>query len=302
MESSSVSHKRIQKKPLVISPKDEAILRVFVTYRGLTAEQVTRLLYSSGSLTYVRVKLLELVGEKYLTRFQYPTVSSGTTPFVYTLGPSGIRYLTAIGMELAGFKPLKEKGKEPSYYFLKHLLSLNDFLIAATLVPRLTHDVSMQNFLHEWQLKQNPLVLSQGRDTISVVPDAWLDCKVLVGSSKKPYAMPIWVEMDMGTEWGKKFKDKLKDIVRVIIEGVYQDRFGVKNVTVAFPTPGNEKRRDLMRSHINAVLHELGQEAYADLFLFACLPENYDPQTAFLSPIWYSPTGNTPFPLLDLSD
>lgn len=278
------------------------MLRAFVTYRGLTAEQVTRLFYKPGSLTYVQTNLKTLCEQKYLTRFNYPTISTGVSPFVYTLGPSGLRYLTAIGMDLAGFKPLKEKGKEPSYYFLRHLLSLNDFLIAATLVPRLTSDVTISRMDHEWQLKQNPLILSAGRDTISVVPDAWLDCKVLVGSSKKPYAMPIWVEMDMGTEWGKKFKDKLKDIVRVIIEGVYQERFGVKNVTVAFPTPGNEKRRDLMRSHVLSVLKELYQEAYADLFLFACLEEHYDPQTVFLSPIWYSPTRETPFPLLDLSD
>lgn len=293
---------RKQTKNFRWQPRYERILRALFTYRGLTAEQITRLFYSSGSLTFVQTDLLALTQQKYIARFFYPTPSPATSPYVNTLGSRGKTYLTALGVDLAGYKPLKEKGKETSYYFTQHLLSINDFLIAASLVGRISPDVSLQAMIHEWQLKQQPLSSTIGRDTLSVVPDAWLDFKVLAGSQKKPYQMPVWLEMDMGTEWGKRFKDKLRSIVLLVVNGVYQARFGVSNVTVAFATPENEKRRDLMRAHIKIVLEELDALRFADLFLFACLPQHYDPQTVFLSPIWYTPTSEKPLPLLDLSD
>lgn len=303
MEHASVSKdNRRQKHAFIFTPRDEALLRAVFDYRGLTAEHVTQLFYKPGSLTYVQTNLKILVEQKYLARFHYPTEHLGLSPYVYTPSSRGMHHLAAIGVPVAGFKPLKEKGKETSYYFTQHLLSLNDFVIAASLVPRFSPDVTLQTMYHEWQLKQQPITATIGRDTVSLVPDAWLDFKVLAGSQKKPYQMPVWLEMDMGTEWGKRFKDKLRGIILLVTNGIYQERFGVNNVTVAFATPGSEKRRDLMRTHIKTVLQELDALQFADLFLFATLPQNYDPQTVFLSPIWYTPTSEKPLTLLDLSD
>src|SRR5437588_12449955 len=81
-------------KPLLISLKDHHILTAVLEHRGLTVEQVTKLFYKSGSLTYVRVKLMELAEQKYLSRFHFPTISTGASPYVYTLGTRGIRYLS----------------------------------------------------------------------------------------------------------------------------------------------------------------------------------------------------------------
>lgn len=290
--------KPTKKKQLIITPRDEEILFAIMQYRGLTVDQVTRLFFKPGSLTYVRVKLMELTEHKYLSRFHLPTVSTGASPFVYTLGSRGVRFFSGNGIDLNGFKPLQA----PNYYFLNHLLSLNDFLISASLLPRFTADVKLTDSLHEWRLKQMPMTTTIANEEIAVVPDGWLDFTVLAGSAKKPYRMPIWVEMDMGTEWGKKFKDKLRDIVLLVTTGAYQDRFGVQHVTVAFATPGTEKRRDLMRSHIKSMLIELGKLAYAELFLFASMPELTDPNHLFLSPIWFTSVGDTPLALLDMSD
>jgi len=88
----------------------------------------------------------------------------------------------------------------------------------------------------------------------------------------------------------------------LVTEQAHEKRFGVQNITVAFATPGTIKRRDLMRQHIKTVLTALGKLRYADLFLFASLPQELDPREIFLSPMWYTPTSDTPLSLLDLSD
>jgi len=185
---------------------------------------------------------------------------------------------------------------------LKHLLSVNDFAIAARLLPRLDSDVTLTSWLHDWQLQHEPVTATINNTNVSSVPDLWLDFTVRAGSQKKPFAMPIWVELDRGTEWGKRFQDKLTAIVLLVTEQAHEKRFGVQNITVAFATPGTIKRRDLMRQHIKTVLTALGKLRYADLFLFASLPQELDPREIFLSPMWYTPTSDTPLSLLDLSD
>jgi hypothetical protein len=289
---------RSRQTKLIITPKHEQIFSAILKHRGLTVEQVTSLFYKPGSLTYVRVNLKELVDNKYLKRMYFPTPGAGASPFVYSLNNRGIHYLVQRDLYLDGYKPIASG----NYYFLLHLLMLNDFAISASLLPRLNLDITLSSWLHEWQLKQLPVSAKVNNTEVSSVPDLWFDFTVRAGSQKKPYQMPLWVEIDMGTEWGKKFKDKLTDIVHLVTEQAYEQRFGVKQVTVAFATPGTIKRRDLMRQHIKTVLEELGKLRFADLFLFASLPQGLDPKTVFLSPIWYTPTSDTPLSLLDLSD
>ncbi len=286
------------KKPFVLSLRDHDYLQAIKQHRGLTVEQMTRLLYKPGSLTYVRVNAKELAQEKYLSRIHFPTVSTGASPFVYSLGIRGLRYLAECDSDIEGYRPLKSE----NYFILKHLLSVNDFAIAARLLPRLTHDVELVSWLHDWQLQHEPVSATINNTDVSSVPDLWLDFTVRAGSQKKPFAMPIWVEIDRGTEWGKRFKDKLTALVLLVTEKAHEKRFGVQNITVAFATPRSIKRRDLMRQHIKTVLEELGKLRFAELFLFASLPQELDPREIFLSPMWYMPAKDTPLSLLDLSD
>ncbi len=286
------------KKPFVLSLRDHHYLQAIFAHRGLTVEQLTRLLYKPGSLTYVRVKAKELVQEKYLSRLHFPTVSPGASPFVYTLGTRGLRYLAEADGDVEGFRPLHAE----NYFILKHLLAVNDFAISAQLLPRVDADVILTSWLHDWQLQHEPVTAKINNTNVSSVPDLLLDFTVHAGIQKKPFAMPIWVEIDKGTEWGKKFKDKLHAIIQLVTSNAPEKRFGVQSVTVAFATLGTAKRRDLMRQHIKSVLEEMGKLRYADLFLFASLPQELDPKQVFLSPMWYTPTSDTPLSLLDLSD
>ena len=93
------------KKPFVLSLQRHNYLQAILAHRGLTAEQLTRLLYKPGSLTYVRVIAKELADQKYLTRIHFPTVSTGSSPFVYSLGIRGLRYLSECESDIERYRP-----------------------------------------------------------------------------------------------------------------------------------------------------------------------------------------------------
>ena len=59
----------------VLTTAEEKILDQFTTYPYLTGEQVTRLLYSSGSARYVSAKLKTLTEEKLLHRLERETIN-----------------------------------------------------------------------------------------------------------------------------------------------------------------------------------------------------------------------------------
>lgn len=293
-----IENQKTAKKPFMLSLRDHEYLQAMLDHRGLTVEQLTRLLYKPGSLTYVRVNAKELADQKYLTRIHFPTVSTGASPFVYSLGTRGLRYLSDCDSDVEGYRPLKAE----NYFTLKHLLAVNDFAIAARLLPRLDANVELVSWQHDWQLQHSPVTAAIHNANISSVPDLFLDFTVLAGSKKKAFSCPIWVEVDRGSECGIKFKNKVQAIIQLVTAKAHEKRFGVTSITVAFATTGTVKRRDVMRQHIKAVLSELGNISLADLFLFASLPQELEPKELFLSPIWYTPTSDTPLSLLDLSD
>ena len=287
-----------RKKPFVLSLRQSDYLQAVFSHRALTVEQLTRLLYKPGSLTFVRSNAKALTQEKYLSRMHFPTVSTGASPFVYSLGVRGVRFLSECEEDVSGYRPLHAE----NYYILKHLQNVNDFAISARILSRLTPDVTLTSWLHDWQLQHEPVTATINNTQVTSIPDLWLDFTVRAGSQKKPCSMPVWVEIDMGSAWGKRLKDKVTHIILLVTERAHETRFTVQNITVAFATPGTIKRRDLIRSHIKTVLEELGKLAFTDVFLCASLPQEIDPKQLFLSPLWFTPTSDRPLSLLDLSD
>ena len=114
----------------VLTTAEEKILTLFTTYPYLTGEQVTKRLYSSGSARYVSAKLKALTQEKFLYRLQRETINF---PYVYCLGIRGVRYLQSLGFDIPVFHPSEHTHHRPQ--FLTHTLCVNDFLIAASLLP-----------------------------------------------------------------------------------------------------------------------------------------------------------------------
>src|SRR5690242_9477793 len=72
-------------KSFKLSMKDDDILAAFIRFHYLTAEQVTRLLFSPGSLTYVKARLKLLADNEYLQRVYHVEKKPGKARYVYHL-------------------------------------------------------------------------------------------------------------------------------------------------------------------------------------------------------------------------
>lgn len=245
---------------LVISPIDDAFLKAIFSYWFLTAKQVTRLLYSEGSLTSVSSRLKRLSDNGYLHRTYCPT-EFGRAPIVYTLDRKGINYLKATGdLEDVRYRPSEVPN---THIFMSHTLAVNDILIDLALTTKKCQNLEVRQIMHERDLKRMPLVIELSDRTIRVVPDAWIELRVN-GNEQ----MCLWLELDRGTTDQKKWRRKIEAIT-ASMKGVYQEHFKVNNLTVMVVTTSGAKRLSDLVEWTESELSNNGQKKLAQLFYFS---------------------------------
>ncbi|MGI0034953.1 MAG: replication-relaxation family protein [Nitrososphaera sp.] len=286
-----------------MSKAQERILRVTRFYRFLTAYDFLKLLYSPGSLTYVRARLKKLAANQYLYRFKLP--SNGQAR-IYTLGAKGRNYLA------------KEMGLTADWYFRPHKLkylshsqadhnrSLTRFLIAAQAWARKQSNYRIAHIRICYELAQSaPLIQSttQGiTEKTRVIPDGWILVEKLTNGAHDRF-IPVWIELDRGTQHSEKFTKSLRARIAFIQSGAYTDLFHTKAVLIAYITTGQtpeyrETRRKALCTWINQTLHELGKPSWASIFRICSTTLEDIYQTPFFdAPIWYRPDSDTPVPL-----
>ena len=170
--------------------------------------------------------------------------------------------------------------------FIPHTISVNDFLIAASLLPRVAPDICLHDMRTEGLLRRT----IKG----AVVPDGWLDFRR--GKEQTCFLL----EVDRGTEDVKVFKEKIRSLVR-FSKTAYQEVFQTPSITIVFATTTNSLRLQNILTWTNQTLSEMYETQEADLFRFAAIPEGeLDPAWLFFEPVWTVPLGDTPLPLLDL--
>lgn len=290
----------VQKKtPRILTAVDYDILKLVHEYHFLTVSQVTRLRYSVRSETTCQDRLKRLSDLGFLLRRKLPHVDSGNTEYLYYLSSLGQKELLPLG--ISNFSRVRKSDIEDMKLpHLEHVKSLNDFLIAARLLCRANCDISLASVLHDLDMKRTPMRVTLDRQVVSIVPDGFLDFRLSI--TGRLYAMPVWVEIDRGTQWGNTLKLKLQKIISAVASLAFAELFGVTSVTVAIATT-DKKRVDLMRSFIQAELQRLGLAHLAHVFLLTSFPDRLlNPQEVFLSPIWYTPVASSPLALLDLSE
>ena len=249
-----------------LTQADEAILHSFILYPYLTIDQVTRFHYRSGSATYVSTKLKTLAEQKYLFR---PKRLSATTPYVYCLGSRGVRFLRRQGVDVL-FHPSEHETL--SYPFLQHTLAVNEFLLAASLLPRAYPSITLFAIKHDLTLK-----CSLKR----VIPDGWMDFR------RGSLQQCIWLELDRGTMEQKRFKKKIADLLAFAMHG-YEEAFATPSLTIAFATTAGETRLTNMVTWTQQELAEQRKQEEADLFRFATIPSGaLDPTWLFLRANWH---------------
>lgn len=278
---------------LGLTERDDTLLRVVHAFHFLTAEQVLRLFYCAGSLTYVRAVLKRMADAGYLHRLKLPSSSDGVKPWVYTLGQHGIRYLKAVGYtDFARFRPVEEE--EHSFLFLAHTLGVNDILIAAQQLAEQMPSYVLAGFLHERVLKHTPVIVTTADgETMGIIPDAWLDWH-LGGVNRAS----IVLEYDRGTVEQRAWRKKMRGLL-AFADGPYQEAYGSDSLTIAIATTAGPHRAEQIRVWCEAELTRANRRQEGELFLIMSVPsEQIEPQVFFLHPVWWQPFGTAPVVLL----
>lgn len=276
-------------KPLMLTPKDEDILKAIHTYRYVTTLDIAHLLYRPTYLPYVRKRLSRLAGsgdlvpEQFLWRFWLPS-PTGNRERIFTLGEKGRAFLA----ELLGhkidwrFQPVKLKFI--SYSAILHQLLLTRFLVAAHWWCKNREQFSILEERTSYELQQL-------KKALPVIPDAWL----LFGSPNGKYA--VIFELDRGMEFQEKFKQHVRGRIELIRSGEYQRIFGVPGVIVSYVTTGQtpeyrNTRVKAMNTWTQEVLAELNLKSWGGIFRFTAVEFDslYDQaENLFEEPVWLRP-------------
>lgn len=243
--------------PFRLTQRDVAIIQAVYTHRVLTTPQINTLFFETsmgsgtgtvGSRCRHRLKCLYRHG--YLHRDHPPVKpAEGRRPFIYMLGKRAVPLLAQVYGLLPEEIDWKPAHKKVSWYFLAHLLATNDARVAIEVAAdRRGHN------LIEWQDERTlrgkemkarvTIKTSKGRDLqYTVVPDGYF--QLFVSNETDRYEYRHLIEIDMGTESGRRFSRKLKGYLSYWESGQYRDRYGTDILRVLIVTTGEKRMKNL---------------------------------------------------------
>lgn len=277
------------KRPFRLSPTHDRLLRGSLTgpyglyqLHALTCEQLTRLHYSPKSEKFVQKRLRELCLHGYVQADAVPT-RRFKSPYYYTLGARGIRYLAEAGLDISdAFRASKETDK--SWLFLEHALELNDVLISAALLQRQIPGITLTNIVHERTLKRKPYKTVWQGHQLALIPDGLIVFQV--PGQRRPFLL----EHDRGTEEQHYFRRRIRAHITLYKED---------HVPVVFTTFVGEGRREQMRQWTKSELTSTNEpKSIGMAFRFASFSQPLDPLDVWLGQHWYTPYDDPPQALL----
>lgn len=251
---------------------DLAILQSLYLFPYMTAEQVTQLLYSPGSLQGVRARLKKLSDKDVLRRSpMFSNILAGSNAYVYWLATIGRNQLKDDYDFSKWQYPSNMKDFIESKHF-NHFLAINDFLIATTLVSTINPNIQLKELTHDFYLKQK---WNKAGDPIPDGLNHFIDASKMVQKH-----INWWVEVDLGSEKEVAFKDKIGMIIWHLEE--HKNHLPL----IIFWTPKGEARRDLMLKWIEEKLTSMYMPEKASWFRVGCGEMAAD---LFFQNCWYTP-------------
>lgn len=290
------------KKPVVLSHKDEMILKAVHFYRYMTALDVAHLLYKPSSIRRVRTVLADLCGKgdyvpnQFLCRFRMPAIEAGNPERIYSLGARGRSVLIQEFGIPVNWYMRPEKGVHPNFSQLTHDLILTRFLMLAERFAAVNHDFRIANtrICYEIGAALSADAGDRGkREPVSVVPDGWILVERVVRGSVDQF--PVLVEIDRGTMDRNRIKTHILSRVDFVRSGEYRRMFGMEAVVVAYAATGakgefDEARRRRVCSWTMEALKESGDEDWASAFRFASVARDTIYEAGlFDGAVWYMP-------------
>lgn len=276
-------------KTFTITPTYDLLLRGSPTVpyglyqlQVLTAEQLTRLHYRPGMITTVKTRLKRLTDHGYLQADAMPARYEGgkrivyASPYYYTLGPKGIRYLREAGYAVSeSWRPSKET--EKSLLFLAHTLEINDIMISAALTRQL------ERMTHERVLKRKPFTYSYQQVNYSLIPDGFL--RFAAGEKPRRFLL----EHDRAREPNADIRKKIR---------AYRALLRSEPFPILFTTFEGEAHRDRLRQWVRAELVKAKEPPEVGrYFYFAALTRPPGPDV-WTASVWYTPYSEPPSALL----
>jgi len=275
--------------PYAVNTTADKVLRALGRYQYLTLNQATLASgFSPRSRTWVSTALKELTDNHYTGMHRLSNRSGyGGAPGYWILARRGIRYL-----DLAGVihRPRIRNGFDPDAedYRLRHILAVNDVLIACERFAAETEGVELQSLTHDLYLAREPITveLGEGRQTR-------LTADGRVRLTAFGYSYDIWVEVDRGTEPIGRWKAKVEAILR------YAETLTEPLTVMVVTTAGPKRFTDLWR-WTGEQLQAMHREPWADLFRFTACPATERVPDAWLTaPTWVRPGDAQGYPLIE---
>jgi Replication-relaxation len=238
-----------------LTSRDMSILETVYTYRALSSPQIATLLFAPTTKTWCDYRLKLLFHHGYLYRLEQPQLpSEKRKPYVYWLDRKGAEELAT--MREFSVKDLDWEGTERkvSYYFLEHMLAINNVRIAITKAAAI-HDTMLEVWHDERTLKRShkqdtiTLTSSTGeQQTTTVIPDGYF----LLDTGKRRYHR--FLEIDRATETGKANGELKRDWARKIACYLeyyraehFQERYHSQGMVVLTITTSEKRLANLKR-------------------------------------------------------
>src|SRR5215471_11527136 len=144
-----------KKKPFVVTPVHDLLLRDLNTLQRATAEQLTRLNYKMGMINTVKQRLKDLADAGYVLPLSHPSIR---LPYMYALDRKGLNHLAAQGIDVREyFRPSQEEDSAKNFLFREHMLAVSDVLIHALLFVKSEPSYRIGTMQHERVFKNTPI-------------------------------------------------------------------------------------------------------------------------------------------------
>lgn len=244
----------------------------------------------------VKAKLRLLADHGYVQIDELPTKRL-RSPYHYLLDTKCVDYLKAIGMDVQkAFRGSKEI--HTSSLFVAHTLELNDIIISAALLKRVSPTHWLESFVHERELKHRPYKATWQSGRFSLIPDAFLIFRMVVPDGRQR-RMPIVIEHDRGSEEQYYFRRRIRAYLVMLKNEGYKNLFGVGGITIAFTTSAGVERLKKMREWTSKELELTGEiQQLGSAFYFTLLQQPIDPRKLWLEPCWVTLQSNQAVSLL----
>jgi hypothetical protein len=278
----------------------QKILVALAVFGYLTAEQLAKVCFSPGSLTYVKALLKELV-EAHLV---FAVGGRGTgLPLIYTLTSKG-RGLARTGANTPyrmRVRPYAVKNKGENLYFMEHTLAVNEVLIDAKLLSQTIPSIQLTRMMTEQELRRKIDVDIPPK--VCLEPDAGVHFTISETWHKETQVWEDFFFIEVyrnlpPVEW--RFKQKIKGYVTYALTGQHEALFATPVLSIAV-LAATEQMAATLKRWTEDVLVTTNQQAEGEWFYFCRVnPATTSPQELFLSPVWEQAFTDTKAPLLVL--